>query len=278
MRAYARLVRLSHTLFALPFAYVGMLLAADGWPGGRVFVLVTLAMVGARTAALAVNRAIDARIDAANPRTRDREIPAGVVGRREALALAVAGTALFAVSGALLNPLAFALLPVVVLAFVVYPYTKRFTWACHAWLGATVGAAAPGGVVAVTGSFTPEAVWLWIAVGAWVAGFDVIYALLDEGFDRAHGVHSVPARFGTAVARRAAALAHAVAALSFLVVAVLTPFGPAGAVAVVAVALLFLIQHRVLAERGPAAALGAFDANLWVGAIVLAGVIVDLVV
>src|SRR6056297_2704981 len=177
-------VKFEHTLFALPFAYAGMTLAAGGWPGAATFAWITLAMVGARTAAMAVNRVADATIDARNPRTADREIPAGRLSRRDGVLLTALGVAALVVAGWALNPLTAALLPVALLFLILYPWTKRVTWACHVWLGVTIGAAAAGGWIAVTGRFAPEAWLLWLAVAAWIAGFDVIYALLDLRFDR----------------------------------------------------------------------------------------------
>jgi 4-hydroxybenzoate polyprenyltransferase len=276
LAAYLRLIRFQHTLFALPFAYVGLLLAAGGWPGWATVGWVTLAMVGARTMAMALNRVIDARLDALNPRTRDREIPAGVIRPRAALALALVGFVAFAVAGWSLNPLTFALLPVATAFLVLYPYTKRFTWLCHAVLGVTIGAAAAGGWIAFAGSFDRAAWLLWLAVAAWIAGFDVLYALLDERFDRRHGVHSAPARFGAERARLLSAGTHLVAWLGFVAVAQQTGQGAFGYGGVLLVGLSFIHQHRLVAARGAAEALRAFDANLWVGIIVLASVALDL--
>lgn len=277
LRTWLAFVKFEHTLFALPFAYAGMVLAARGWPGASVFGLITLAMVGARTAAMAINRVVDASIDARNPRTADREIPAGRLTRRDGTLLALAGLATLALAGWALNPLTAALLPVAVVFLVAYPWTKRVTWACHAWLGVTIGAAAAGGAIAVTGRFDAEAVLLWIAVAAWIAGFDVIYALLDLDFDRRHGVHSVPARFGP---RRAAAIsagAHAVALAALLALPAVGPLGGLYlAVVVFGVAPLLAVQQVLVRRRGAAAALRAFNANLWVSGLVLAGVALDL--
>jgi 4-hydroxybenzoate polyprenyltransferase len=273
---YLRLVRFQHTLFALPFAYVGMLLAAGGWPGLRVALLVTVAMAGARTAAMALNRVIDAPLDARNPRTAEREIPAGIVTSRGGLLLALVGFAALGIAGWALNPLTLALLPVAVLFLTLYPYTKRFTWLCHAWLGVSVGAAAAGGVIAVTGSFDATAWALWAGVALWVGGFDVIYALLDEEFDRRAGLHSIPQRFGARWARRVAAAAHVGAAGAFALAAVASGFGPVGWAGLVVVVAVFVYQHVLVARRGPAEALRAFDANLVVGAVVLGSVAVDL--
>jgi 4-hydroxybenzoate polyprenyltransferase len=253
-----------------------MLLAGPGWPGTGTFALVTLAMVGARTAAMALNRVIDAGIDAKNPRTAAREIPTGMVGRREGVALAVAGVAVFAVAGWALNPLTLALLPLAVVALVLYPYTKRVTWACHLWLGLTVGAAAPGGYIAVTGAFEPLAWLAWAAVASWVAGFDVVYGLLDRDFDRRHGLHSVPARFGVRAARWVALGAHALSIVLFVAVARVAGFGVAGWLGVLVVGVVFAFQHALVARRGAADALRAFDANMVVGVSVLAAVVLDL--
>lgn len=276
LAAYLALVRFQHTLFALPFAFAGSFAAADGWPGWPLVGWVTLAMAGARTFAMALNRLFDARIDAANPRTAARELPSGRLRPRDAWVLAALGAAAFVVAGVALNPLTAALLPVAALFMAVYPLTKRFTWACHLWLGVTIGAAAAGGWIAVTGAFAPAAWWAWLAVGAWIAGFDVVYALLDRAFDLAHGVRSVPARFGEARARAIAIALHALAVVALAGFATTAGLGWATAVAVVAVAAVFAVQHAWVARRGAAVALRAFDANLYVGAIVLVGVLVDV--
>lgn len=276
LRRYLDFVRFEHTLFALPFAYGGMLLAAGGWPGGRVTLWVTLAMIGARTAAMALNRVIDAGIDASNPRTRGREIPSGRLGRRDGVVLALGGFALLAVAGWSLNPLTFALLPVAVLFLALYPYAKRVTWLCHLWLGLTIGAAAAGGWIAVTGSFAPTAVALWAGVGLWIAGFDVIYALLDERFDREHGVRSIPARFGRDRALAVSAAMHAAAVAALALPLPLLDLGWAYALALIAVACVLLYQHREVRSGGPEAALRGFNANLVVGGLMLAGIVLAL--
>jgi 4-hydroxybenzoate polyprenyltransferase len=273
---YLALVRFQHTLFALPFAFAGMFAAAAGWPGWATLGWVTLAMAGARTFAMALNRLFDARIDAANPRTAARELPSGRLRPRDAWVLAAVGAVAFVAAGLALNPLTAALLPVAAVFLAVYPLTKRFTWACHLWLGATIGAAAAGGWIAVTGSFAPAAWWGWLAVGAWIAGFDVIYGLLDRDFDLAHGVHSIPVRFGVDGARAVAIALHAVAVVALTGFAATAGLAWGTALAIVAVAAVFAVQHVWVAQRGAALALKAFDANLYVGALVLAGVLVDL--
>lgn len=278
LRAYLDLVRFEHTLFALPFAYTGMLLAAGGWPGWHDFWWITVAMVGARTAAMALNRLIDASIDARNPRTARRELPAGILSRRDALLLALLGFLLLALAGWSLNELTRNLLPVATLALVFYSYTKRFTWLCHVWLGVTIGAAAAGGWIAVTGSFAVPAIILWLAVAFWIAGFDIVYALLDVEFDRAHGVHSIPARFGEQVALSVSSTMHALAWLSLALLLPLTNLGLPYAVALIAVGGVLLTANLLVRKRGPGVALAAFNANLYVGAFILVGVVVDLTV
>jgi 4-hydroxybenzoate polyprenyltransferase len=276
LRAYLDLVRFEHTLFALPFAYAGMLLAAGGWPGWHDFAWITAAMVGARTAAMALNRFIDARLDAANPRTAARELPRGLLRRADALVLALLGFALLAAAGWSLNELTRNLLPVAVLALALYSYTKRFTWLCHLWLGATIGAAGAGGWIGVTGSFSPAALALWAGVGLWIAGFDVIYALLDRDFDLRHGVHSIPARFGARAALEVAAVLHALAWLALALLLPLAGLGWPYALALAAVAAVLLTANRLVRRRGAAGALAAFNSNLFVAPLVLAGVVAGL--
>lgn len=274
--AYLALVRFQHTLFALPFAFAGMLAAAGGWPGWGTLAWVTLAMVGARTFAMALNRVFDVRIDGANPRTAGRELPSGRLRARDAWGLAGVGLVAFVAAGLALNPLTAALLPVAAAFMAIYPFTKRVTWACHLWLGVTIGAAAAGGWIAVTGAFAAPAWWGWLAVGAWIAGFDVVYALLDRPFDVAHGVHSIPARFGEVAARWIAIVLHVVAVAALAGFVVGADLGAASRVATVVVAAVFALQHVWVARRGAAVALKAFDANLYVGALVLVGVAVDV--
>lgn len=277
LSTFVRFVKFEHTLFALPFAYAGTFLASDGWPDARTFLLVTLAMVGARTAAMAINRVVDAEIDARNPRTRDREIPVGTLTKRDGIALAVAGMAAFVVAGAALNPLTFTLLPVAAAFLTLYPYMKRWTWACHAWLGITIGAAAAGGWIAVTGTFDLPAILLWVAVAAWIGGFDVVYAMLDHDFDRSNGVHSVPARFGVRRATDVAAAGYVVAVAALVALVPASTLGaPFAWIVLGGVAPILAWQQIVLRRRGAAAALGAFNANLVVSVAVWAGMLADL--
>ena len=276
LRRYLNFVKFEHTLFALPFAYGGMLLAAGGWPGWNVVAWISLAMVGARTASMALNRVFDAGLDSQNPRTADREIPTGRLSRADGLGLAVAGFTLLAVAAWALNPLTLALLPVAVLFLAVYPVTKRFTWLCHYWLGLTIGAAAAGGWIAVTGAFSSAAVALWAGVGLWIAGFDIIYSLLDLEFDRDHDLHSVAVRFGPQRALALSAVSHLLSLMAFTVVLLVAPVGIPYGVSLVAVAAVLAIEHRLVRRRSTAAALASFNANLYVSGIVLLGIVIDL--
>ena len=195
-RRFASLVKLEHTIFALPFAYVGMLLAAGEVPATRDWLWVSVAMVGARTLAMGLNRLIDAELDARNPRTAARELPAGTLSRGQVLGLCALALAVFLAAVFQLDPLVRWLWPVPVVLFVVYPYLKRVTWLCHAWLGASLGLAPVGAWAALTGDLPWQAWALGGAVALWVAGFDLFYSLFDVEHDRAEGLHSWAVRFG----------------------------------------------------------------------------------
>jgi 4-hydroxybenzoate polyprenyltransferase len=193
---FARLVKFEHTIFALPFAYVGALLAVGGVPSAHDLLWITIAMVGARSLAMALNRLIDAGIDAANPRTANRELPSGALSVPAVIGFCAASLFVFLVAVWQLAPIVRWLWPIPVAAFVVYPYLKRFTWLCHAWLGAVDGLAPVGAWIAIKGSLSWEAWALGAAVAAWVAGFDLFYSLFDADVDRDQGLHSWAVRFG----------------------------------------------------------------------------------
>lgn len=195
-RRLASLVRIEHTVFALPFAYVGAFLAVDAWPGLADMVWVTLAMGGARTLAMALNRLVDAELDGRNPRTSNREIPSGALTRSQVLVLCLAALAVFLLAVSQLDPIVRWLWPIPVAMFVVYPYLKRFTWLCHLWLGACLGLAPVGAWLAVAGTAPWESWAIGAAVMFWVAGFDLFYSLFDLEHDRAEGLHSWATRFG----------------------------------------------------------------------------------
>jgi 4-hydroxybenzoate polyprenyltransferase len=195
-RRLASLVRIEHTVFALPFAYVGALLAVDGWPGLADMVWVTVAMAGARTLAMSLNRLVDAELDARNPRTASRELPSGALSRTQVLAFCAVSLAVFFVAVSQLDPIVRWLWPIPAVMFVIYPYLKRVTWLCHVWLGMCLGLAPVGAWLAVSGTAPWEAWAIGGAVALWVAGFDLFYSLFDLEHDRAEGLHSWATRFG----------------------------------------------------------------------------------
>lgn len=216
VRKYLEMIKIEHSVFALPFAMIGMMYASGGWPGWRVFGLIVLAMVSARSAAMAFNRIVDRSLDAQNPRTADRHLPTGALSLRSAITFCLLSCLIFFFSAAMLNDLAFVLSPIALAIMLMYSYTKRWTWLSHYVLGLSLGIAPAGAWIAVRGDFawTPG---LWIiAVMCWTAGFDILYSLQDDDFDRRHGLKSIPVRFGRAAAIWISRLSHAlsVAALA----------------------------------------------------------------
>lgn len=215
LRVFLDAIKFEHTIFALPFAYLGMVLAAranHGWPGLDKLIWITLAMAGARTLAMTLNRLIDARVDALNPRTANRALPKKLLNPGEMVVFSVIAAALLAFSAWQLNTLCLQLAPVALLFLVGYSYTKRFTWLCHFALGLTDGIAPIGGWLAVSPTISVSnlvpPLLLGLAVAAWVGGFDLIYSCQDIEFDRAHRLHSIPARFGPARALQISEMMH----------------------------------------------------------------------
>ncbi|PWB77123.1 MAG: 4-hydroxybenzoate octaprenyltransferase, partial [Candidatus Methylomirabilota bacterium] len=193
---YLELVKFSHTVFALPFAFMGAMLAARGIPSPSTVLWIVVAMVGARSGAMAVNRLSDQEFDARNPRTRERALPMGLVKRGEVILFALGSFALFLFASFRLNPLCLKLAPVAMVVLILYSYTKRFTFFSHIILGLALAIAPLGAWIAVTGEVAAVPIVLGVAVLFWVAGFDVLYAMADVDFDRSTGLHSIPARFG----------------------------------------------------------------------------------
>jgi 4-hydroxybenzoate polyprenyltransferase len=209
-----REIRVEHTLFALPFAYVGAVFAARGAPSLHAFVWITLAVLGARTAAMAANRYVDRDIDARNPRTARRALANGSLAPNVMLGTSILGIVLLVVSAAQLAPICLRLLPLAALGIFAYPFCKRFTWGVHFVLGAVDGFAPLGAYVAIAGRISLSSVLLFFAVTLWVAGFDIIYALMDRDVDIAQKIRSIPAAFGESSGRRLPIVLHlAVAAL-----------------------------------------------------------------
>ena len=209
LRVVLEMIKFEHTLFALPFAFLGMLLAAEGWPSWRRVLWIVVAMIGARSAAMGFNRLVDRRIDKANPRTSTRALPAGQVSPTAVVLFVIGSSALLVIAAWQLNPLALALSAVALPILFLYSYTKRFTWASHLVLGLSLAGAPLGAWIAVRGDVAPTPFALAVAVLLWVAGFDVLYSLQDVDFDRQSGLFSIPARFGVVPALWISAALHA---------------------------------------------------------------------
>jgi len=274
LRHFFDAIKFEHTVFALPFAYVAMVLAADGWPGWRVLGWVTLAMAGARTLAMSVNQLADRLVDARNPRTAQRHLPTGLLAPWHMLLAAAIAGAVLALSAWMLNPLCFRLAPLAALFLIGYSYTKRFTWASHWILGFTDGIAAAGGWIAVRGRFDPPAFVLWFALTVWIAGFDLIYACQDVDFDRRAGLHSFPARFGITAALQAAKVCHVLAVIAFAALGWMMGLGSFYWAGIVVVAALFVYEHSLVSPTDLSRLdVAFFNVNGYIALIVLAAVL-----
>jgi 4-hydroxybenzoate polyprenyltransferase len=245
-RLYYRLVKFEHTIFALPFAYVGAFLAVQGIPSGHDLLWITVAMVGARSLAMALNRLIDARIDAANPRTATRELPSGALTSAAVGGFCLLALVVYVAAVWQLDPLVHWLAPIPVAMFVVYPYLKRFTWLCHLWLGAVDGLAPVGAWAAIKGSLPWQAWALGAAVAAWVAGFDLFYSLFDVDVDREQGLHSWATRFGERGAFQGARALHLATIVLLAAAGAGLHVGPLYWLGVAAVGALLLYEHSLV--------------------------------
>ena len=243
---FARLVKVEHTIFALPFAYIGALLSVHGVPSAHDLLWISVAMVGARSVAMALNRLIDAELDAGNPRTARRELPAGLITRGQVVVFCVVAGAIYVVAAFQLAHIVRWLWPIPLAAFVVYPYLKRWTWLCHVWLGLADGLAPVGGWVAVTGRLPWEAWLLGGAVAAWVAGFDLFYSLFDLEVDVAQGLQSVATQFGVRGAFAGARLLHIMTVALLVAVGLGLSVGWWYWLGVVAVAGLLAYEHLLV--------------------------------
>lgn len=250
IRDFLELIKFEHTLFALPFAYLGMVLAAGGWPTWHEILWITVAMAAARTLAMGANRLADRVIDARNPRTADRPLPSGRVSPRTAWGGTLVAGGVLAVAAWQLGPMPLKLLPIALLFLVGYAFAKRVTVLSHYILGFTDGLAPVGAWVAIRGSlFTPSDLPAWLLLAAvtfWIGGFDLIYACQDADFDRACGLHAIPARFGIAPALRLSSLSHVVTLAVLGALGWLQGLGWPYAAGLVVVAGLLFAEHRLV--------------------------------
>jgi 4-hydroxybenzoate polyprenyltransferase len=243
---FARLVKIEHTVFALPFAYVGALLAARNIPSGHDLLWITVAMVGARSLAMGLNRLIDSEIDARNPRTATRELPSGALSRAQVVTFCAVALVVYVFASFQLAHIVRWLWPIPLVGFVVYPYLKRWTWTCHLWLGAVDGLAPMGGWVAVTGRLPWESWALGGAVALWVGGFDLFYSLFDREIDLEEGLHSISTRFGVVGAFRGARLFHLGTVALLIACGAGLHLGVWYWLGVVAVAALLVYEHALV--------------------------------
>lgn len=246
LKKCGEMVMFSHTLFSLPFALISMLFAAQGLPALSVIFWIVVAFLGARTGANALNRIIDSKIDAKNPRTAGRHIPKGLVKKSEAVLLTIISFALFIVAAVMLNPLCVKLLPVAIFLFAIYSYTKRFTWGCHLLLGITCAGAPVGAWIAVTGNISFTCLVLGAANALWVAGFDIIYGTQDVDFDREQGLYSIPSVFGVTNALIISSVFHSIAILFLILIFFLMHLSYLYILGVIAVTVLLVIEHRLV--------------------------------
>ena len=245
------MIKFEHSIFALPFAMIGMMwgsIATIGhpWPGAKIFCLIVVAMVSCRSAAMAYNRIADRDIDAINPRTKTRAIPAGLLQLREVNVFFFASCAIFLTATLFLNPLAFALSPVALFVTLGYSRTKRFTPLCHVVLGLSLGIAPAAAWIASTGQLSIQIGFTSLAVLFWTAGFDIIYALQDEEFDREHGLRSIPETFGKARALSVSRVFHVAAIAMLIVSGIAVHTGPVYFVGVAVAAALLIYEQSLV--------------------------------
>lgn len=247
---YGTLVMFSHTIFSLSFALISMLLASKGLPSFYTVFWILVAFMGARTGANAVNRVIDAEIDAKNPRTAIRQLPQGLLKKKEVIVFTVICFLIMVIAAAKLNILCLILSPIALFLMIIYSYTKRFTWACHLVLGITSAAAPVGAWLAVTGKVSLLPLFMGAANTLWVAGFDIIYGCQDYDFDRANGIHSIPAAFGIKNALHIAAVFHGLTLIFLLMVGILSSeLGAIYYIGLSIIGILFIIEHKMVSPE-----------------------------
>jgi 4-hydroxybenzoate polyprenyltransferase len=275
-RRLVSLVKLEHTVFALPYAYAGAVLAENQVPSLQLLLWITVAMVGARSLAMSLNRLIDAGIDAQNPRTARRELPAGLLSPVQVAGFAAASLAVFLIAVWQLPPITHVLWPIPVAGFVIYPYLKRFTWLCHPFLGAVDGLAPVGGWVAVTGTVDWQPFLLGGAVALWIGGFDIIYATMDLEVDRRQGLHSIPRRFGVGTALLITRIAHAGSVALLIWLGIDLSLGPFYWLGLAVVAGLLAYENSIVSEDDLSRVDMAFlQMNGVIAIVFLAGVLAD---
>lgn len=273
------MIKFSHSVFALPFAFTAMLLASGGLPDLYTVFWITVAMVSGRSAAMGLNRVIDREIDAKNPRTASREIPTGKIRLTEAWLFILVSVGVFVYSAYKLNPLCLKLSPVAIAFFVIYPFTKRFTWLCHIVLGIAIAGAPLGAWIAVRGDVSAEILFLVFAVIFWLAGFDTLYALQDVEFDSKYGIYSIPQKFGIKKAIYISRVFHALTWLLLVVTAVSFDMGGIFYIGLLLVGALLVYEHRLVRENDLSKLdIAFFNMNGYISLTVFAFTLIDLMV
>jgi len=272
------MVKLSHTVFALPFALASAAIAARGHSitTGQI-VAILVAMAGARTAAMGFNRIVDRNLDAKNPRTAGREIPTGKVSVLAAALLTAASAAAFIAAAASLGRLCLLLSPVVLALVLGYSFTKRFTWLCHLFLGLAIGIAPSGAWIAVRGGLGAPALWLTLAVATWIGGFDILYALADRDFDRGAGIRSIPARFGVPASLAISAALHLITSFALVAAGRTAGLGIMYGVGVAAVLAILVYEHAIVKPSDLSrVGVAFFNLNGYVSLIYFAATLADV--
>jgi 4-hydroxybenzoate polyprenyltransferase len=270
LRTTLEMIKVEHSVFALPFALIGALLAARGLPSGHQIFWIVVAMIGARSAAMSFNRLVDRRIDAANPRTAQRALPAGLLSVQFVVLFTIAAAALLIFAAAQLNRLAFLLSPLALAIVFAYSYTKRFTLLSHLVLGFCLGIAPAAAWIAVRGTLDPTILLLTGAVTLWTAGFDVLYACQDIDFDVRAGLHSIPRRWGVAAALRTAMVFHVAMLALLLWLALASQLGWLALLGLAIVAGLLVYEHTLVKPHDLSRLDAAFfTTNGWVGVLLL---------
>lgn len=277
------MIKFEHTVFALPFAFMGAILGSvmidNTMPSWTEIGWIVLAMIGARSAAMGLNRLIDKTIDKKNPRTSSRAIAAGLISSKEVLVFIIVSFVLLFVATSKLEPLAMQLLPIAVFFLVLYSYTKRFTWACHIILGLTIGLAPLGGWVAVTGGIDFVAILFYISVALWTAGFDIVYACQDVEFDRKEGLYSIPSRFGIKTALLISRGFHALTIIGFISLAYMTDLSWIYLIGIMVAVLILIYEHYLVKPHDLSKLnMAFFTLNGILSIVVFAFTLIDLVV
>ncbi|MDR1160308.1 MAG: putative 4-hydroxybenzoate polyprenyltransferase [Syntrophomonadaceae bacterium] len=277
IKAFFSLIDIEHTLFGLPFAYLGACLAAWGIPSGHDILWITAAMIGARTAALCLNRLIDYHIDKANPRTSGWVLPSGKLSRKVVGFIAFLFLLLLFFSAAQLNSLCLKLAPLAVICLYFYSFTKRFTWWCHLILGAVIGLGPIGSYIGVAGGIDVRTLLLGITVATWIAGFDIMYACQDIEFDRVNGLYSIPARFGEKGALRFSLVLHILTIVSLICAGEVFTLSWWYYAGVIIAALVLAVEHRIVRPgEFSRVNFASFGLNRYVSLIILIAALIDM--